>query len=215
MNIFRYLLMQTSIKHCILVIFSILVSSMSFSQNEIKTIERFTNSYKNKKPKSDLYLVSEFSDYYLNLFFNTSDSCQVIIITPDNKREVTVLKKEDLYYNKKTGLYSYYHYICKSTKIPEQSAFDLRIVSNDFSNQAKLDFTASDKRKLMKAYGIKDVNSSNKKKLKHYKKTGDSQGQLMGDTQKINISKRKSCSAKKREFRKEGINGVKEMTYGM
>lgn len=192
-----------------------IVCTFSFSQNEIKTIERYTNSYQEKKPKGEIYLVSEFTEHYVKLFFNNADSCLIIVVKPHGNRETKTVKKSDLYYNKKTRLYAYYHLLCGAKYLHKQSLFDLFIVSNDFNNGAKISFSNKDRNKLIKAYALPKGNATNKQKLKYFKKTGDSQGQLMGYTREINILKRKKCSVKKREFRKEGINGVKEMTYGM
>lgn len=179
-------------------------------QYEFQLIERYTNSFKNQDPKGDVYLVVGFSDSYCNNLFDSSNNCNLRIFDIDKK-----LNKSELYKNPKTKLWEYYHFLSKATKLEEIKLFEILIFSNDSSYFTKILFNEKDKRKVIRQYRMPDANASAKEKLKYYKKTGDRQGQLMGQAKIIVIYRRMTCKAKKRKFRKEGINGTKEMTIGM
>ncbi len=198
-----------------LAILLLLISSAMFSQMTIETIDRYSNSYKNKSPKNDIYLIISFTSNFDEYFFDHNNNALLTIIYDDNKREETTINKADFYINKKTQLQEYYHLICNNREISEVRSFELYISSIDGKNYTKQVFKNSDRKKLTKFYEPPAPNASTKAKLKYFRKTGNSQGQLTGANTAIIIKKRMSCKAKKRKFRKEGINGVKEMTYGM
>ena len=195
----------------ILVFFSV----VTYGQLTIETIDRYTNSYKNKTPKDNIYLVLSFTSNFDKYFFNEENNTLLTVLYDDNTREEKVINKSDFYLNKKTKLQEYYFLISNNRKISEVKSFDLYLSSIDGKNYTKQSFKNSDKKKLKRFYEPPAPNASTKKKLKYFRKTGNSQGQLTGANTAIVIKKRMSCKAKKRKYRKEGVNGVKEMTYGM
>lgn len=183
-------------------------------QYELEIIEKYSNSYQNKEPKSEIYLVIGFSENFGKYFFDAHDSCLLVIKKMVGEGMHKRLGKKDFFKNSKNGLLEYYYLVSHANKIKDAGLFDLYLASVDSSNFTKVSFTEKDKSTLAKAYDVPDDNASSKEKLKYYKKTGDRQGQLMGQAKIIEIKKRMKCSAKKRKYRKEGINGTKEMIYG-
>jgi hypothetical protein len=179
---------------------------------EIKVIERYTNSYQNKNPKGEVYLVVSFSEDYSNLFFDKNDSCLLNIVKDSSI--VKKIHKSEFFKNSKNKYYEYYYFLSKANQMNDLKLFDLYLISTDSLNFTKVSFTLKDKNKVINKYKMPDVNASAKEKLKYYKKTGDRQGQLLGQAPIIEIYRRMTCSAKKRKFKKEGINGAKEMIYG-
>lgn len=187
----------------------------TYGQHIIETADRYTNSFKNKTPKSDLYMVFGFTPELEPYFFNENEEALIIVLKESTKKEELLVAKTDFYKNKKTGYLEYYYKISSAFKLPEQELFKVVLSSGDGANYSITEMTEKDQKKLIKLYGIPGADASNKEKLKYFKKTGDSQGQLMGATNEIVLKKRTKCSVKKREYGKNGINGVKEMTYSM
>lgn len=193
---------------------SLFINYLGYSQYDLEVIEKYTNSYQNKEPKSEIYLVIGFSQDFGQYFFDAKDSCLLVVKKPVGEGMSKRLSKKDFFKNSKNGLLEYYYMVSHAHKIKEAGLFDLYLASPDSSNFTKVSFTENDRSKLAKAYDVPDDNASSKEKLKYYKKTGDRQGQLMGQARIIEIKKRMKCAAKKRKYRKEGINGTKEMIYG-
>lgn len=199
-----------------LALFSLLCIGLNaFSQHTIETADRYTNSFKNKTPKSDLYMVIGFTPEFEPYFFNEKDETLITILKESTEKEELFVAKTAFYKNRKTGLLEYYYKISSTYKFPEQELFKVVLSSKDGANYSITEMTEKDQKKLIKLYGLPGPNASQKEKLKYFQKTGDSQGQLMGATNEIVLKKRTKCSVKKREYGTNGINGVKEMTYGM
>lgn len=183
----------------------LLIINQFFGQHTIQTIDRFTNSYQNKTPKNDVYLVIAFPEAINNYFFNEQGEALITIQTQDGKKEELVIRKADMYLNKKNGLSEYYYKVASVAKLREQAPFKLIFSSTDKTNYSIININQRDQKKMIKRYHAPKAGASNRKKLKHFKKTGNSQGQLMGASNEIIIRKRKKCSVKKREFAEQGI----------
>lgn len=192
----------------------LLIFNCSYSQSvvEIEVLERYSNSLQNKAPKGDIYLVVGFSDDFLPYFFDKSNDCYLSIVK--NGTETKKINKSAFFKNPSSGVWEYYQFISTSFKLSQAQLFDLYLISTDSVNYTKVSFTEKDKLKLIKTYQPPAPNASAKEKLEYYKRTGDRQGELLGQAKIIDIHKRVSCSVKKARFRKEGINGSKEMIYG-
>ncbi|MEY5049118.1 MAG: hypothetical protein RLZZ175_2477 [Bacteroidota bacterium] len=196
----------------ILLFVSVCISVKAQDVFELKVIERYTNSFQNNNPKGEVYLVVSFSEDYAKLFFDKNDSCMLHI--KSDSSFIKKIHKSVFFKNPKNKFYEYYYFLSKANQMNDLKLFDFYLISTDSLNYTKVSFTDKDKRKVISKYKMPDVNASAKEKLKYYKKTGDRQGQLLGQAPIVEIYRRMKCSAKKRKFRKEGINGVKEMIYG-
>jgi predicted MPP superfamily phosphohydrolase len=196
-------------------VLAILMSGFCLAQYEVQTVEYFGNNYQGKRASSKLYFVFGFTDYYDQYFFDNSGNAILIKLTPDGKKEESTINKSDFYSNKKNGLLEYYVELNTVYKIDEIEDFELILSSTDYQNFCRYSFGSKERKALTKSYGPPPKGSGSKAMLKYYQKTGISSGQLVGANTNFTISKSKKCSAKKREMRKDGINGVKEMTYGM
>lgn len=196
-----------------LLFFSCIISTTQ-AQSEIKTRVELTNTKTASSDKSILYQKFSCPKGYLDYLF-TKDDATVIFSDGKSKSKKSKVKRSDFKYNKRSGLMEYYYSLGKVDDIPNLSPFTISIVSKDGANFTKDKISKGDIKKLKHRFREISATSNQKKKLKKFKRTGDSQGQLMGDNQSISIKKRMKCSVKKREFRKNGVNGVKEMTNGM
>jgi len=187
----------------------------SFGQITIETADRYTNQYKDRPPGKDIYLVISFTENLNQYFFDDEGNALLTVIPKNGERTETVVNKGDFYLNGKTKFQEYFYFIANNRKIGAVGDFDLYLSSIDGMNYAKQTFKKSDRKKLIKYYEPPAPNASTKKKLKYYRRTGDSMGQLTGANRRFVIQKRKNCKAKKRNMKKNGVNGVKGMTYGM
>ena len=189
----------------------------SFSQVTVETRDSYTNFYHGKKIESgkNIYLVMSFTENFDQYFFDQQDNALLTILKADGSREEKTISKSDFYIDPQSGFREYYHFISNNRKIASVADFEIFISSMDGTNYARQTFGNAERKKLIRDYEPPATNASMKKKLKHYQKTGDSQGQLFGATREFRIGKRAKCRAKKRKISKDGVNGVKAMTYGM
>jgi len=194
-------------------IFLCLMGSLAAqTQYEIEILERYTNSFQNKDPKGKVYLVLGFSDELVPYFFDKNNECLLAIVK--ESKEIKKINKSAFFKNPKNKMWEYYELVSNTSQLSNAPLFDMFLVSTDTSSFTKVSFTEKDKDKLVKTYQPPAADASAKEKLKYYQRTGDRQGQLMGQAKIVEIQKRMSCSVKKKKFRKEGVNGNKEMIYG-
>ena len=188
---------------------------MIFSQHLIETADRFTNSLKNRPPKHNAYLAIGFTEEIEPYFFSLGDSALLTIIDENDKRQEIIIAKKELYRNRKNSFMEYYYDLGENRQLDKLTPCEIFLSSIDGLNYTRIKISGSDINKLVKMYSPPGPEASNQEKAKYFAKTGNNQGNLMGANTDVVWKKRTKCSVKKRKYGKAGINGVKEMTYGM
>ena len=192
------------------VLFIILTLFISFSahgQNELSTRTVFTNHHPAHSWRDKVYLLFEMAADF--------KPCKIKVINNTNgTSSIDTLHKINLYHNKKLNLNSYYYDLGKAKDIYSRHLISVSLLDSIGNTIVTESITEKDQKDIAKAYGVSAPGASQKDKLKTFQKTGNTQGELMGKNEDIRIVKRETCVDKKKRYRKNGVNGNKEMTTG-
>ncbi len=198
-------------------LFIILLACNMFviAQNQVETGFEITNAKPPKNGGNTLYYRYFFPKKYEKLFFATSDTAYLVRTDKETGAKAKrIVLKSDMKGQHRSPLYGFLFEIGPLDNLKTMKAHSIELISADGQNSTTDKISEGDIKKLRKMYSATGPAKNSKEKLKNFKNSGNSQGELMGANQNIVIVKRKKCAVKKREIRKNGINGVKEMTTG-